>query len=265
MISRYGNKWTRDETILSLCFYYEVPYGRISRSNKYLQDMSAKMGRSLSSLIMKMVNLASMDETHLSRGVTSLPHVSKLDREIWLEFKGNYPQLVLERERIMSSMVIDTNSSIENTPCKDIAFSDNKYTLYERKVLSRNGQNFFRKAVLSAYGERCCATGIAIPELLQACHIKPWSKCESFSDCLNPANGLCFNYLLHRAFDLGYITVHSQTMQIIVSSQIKKHPRLDEVTNQWIVSLDHKNIEFPERNQPYSTFLEYHNDMIFNC
>ena len=147
MISRYGNKWTRDETILALCFYYEVPYGRISRSNKYLQDMSAKMGRSLSSLIMKMVNLASMDETHLSRGVTSLPHVSKLDREVWLEFKGNYPQLVLERERIMSSMVIDTNSSIENTPCKDIAFSDNKYTLYERKVLSRNGQNFFRKAV----------------------------------------------------------------------------------------------------------------------
>ncbi len=265
MISRHGSKWTRDETILALCFYYEMPYGRISRSNKYLQDMSAKMGRSLSSLIMKMVNLASMDETHLSRGVTSLPHVSKLDKEIWLEFKDNYPQLVLERERIMSSLVIGPNISTENAIHNEISFLDDKFTLYERKVLSRNGQNFFRKAVLSAYGERCCATGIAIPELLQACHIKPWSKCESLSDCLNPANGLCFNYLLHRAFDLGYITVHSQTMQIMVSSQMKKHPRLDDTTTQWIVSLDKQTIEPPERNQPYSSFLEYHNDMIFNC
>ena len=265
MINRYGNKWTRDETILALCFYYEVPYGKINRSNKYLQEMSLKMGRSLSSLIMKMVNLASMDETHLSRGVTSLPHASKLDKEIWLEFKNNYPKLVLERERIISSIAINSDTHEEIIANNDNDIYDKKYTMYERKVLSRNGQSFFRKAVLSAYRERCCATGMAIPELLQACHIKPWRECESLSDCLNPANGLCFNYLLHRAFDVGYITVHSHTMQILVSSQIKKHPRLDEATTQWILSLDHKEIEIPERNQPYSAFLEYHNDMIFNC
>ena len=53
----YGKKWTRDETILALSFYYEMPYGKINRSNKYLQSMADLMHRSLSSLIMKMVNL----------------------------------------------------------------------------------------------------------------------------------------------------------------------------------------------------------------
>ncbi len=47
MSEKYGSKWTRDETILALSFYYELPYGRINRSNRYLQEMALKMGRSL--------------------------------------------------------------------------------------------------------------------------------------------------------------------------------------------------------------------------
>ena len=127
----------------------------------------------------------------------------------------------------------------------------------------RKGQDFFRKAVLSAYGERCCMTGIAVPELLQACHIMPYSKCKSINDCLNPSNGICLNYLTHKAFDLGFISIHKTTKSIMVSDCLKKHPRIDETTKNWLLFLENKSINFPERNMPEYNFLEYHNDCIF--
>ncbi len=262
MPEKYGAKWTRDETILALSFYYEMPYGRINRSNRYLQDMALKMGRSLSSLIMKMVNLASMDETLLNRGVTSLPHASKLDKEIWEEFRGEYPKLVLERQRILSETTED-NSAPATFKEKWESIAEKEYTPKERIILERNGQTFFRKSVLSAYNECCCITRIAIPEILQACHIKPWNKCVSMRERLNPSNGLCLNYLLHKAFDTGFVTIHSKTKQLLVSQRLKKHPRLDETTRTWIVNLEYKEMFLPERNQPYSQFLDYHNSEVF--
>lgn len=262
MSEKYGSKWTRDETILALSFYYEMPYGRINRSNRYLQEMALKMGRSLSSLIMKMVNLASMDETHLNRGVTSLPHASKLDKEIWEEFRGEYPKLVLERERILGGTSDPTSVLIKPIE-KWEHLAEKEYTPKERTILERNGQAFFRKSVLSAYNECCCITGIAIPEILQACHIKPWNKCTSMRDRLNPSNGLCLNYLLHKVFDIGFVTIHSNTKRLLVSSRLKKHPRLDETTKAWIVNLEHKEMYLPERNQPYTLFLDFHNNEVF--
>lgn len=262
MADNYGKKWSRDETILALSFYYEMPYGKINRSNKYLQNMAQLMGRSLSSLIMKMVNLASFDDTLLQRGVTSLPHASLLDKTIWKEFSGKYSKLVLERERILSNYTGALPSDkLGATESNDEITKS--YTKVERMVLVRQGQNFFRKAVMSAYSDVCCMTGIAIPELLQACHIMPWSKCKNINDCLNPANGLCMNYLCHKAFDTGIITVDKRTKQIHVSNTLKNHPRLDSATKGWIVGLDAKRIMLPERNAPSYEFLEYHNDCIF--
>jgi len=261
--SNYGKKWTRDETILALSLYYEIPYGKINRSNKYLQSMSDLMHRSLSSLIMKMVNLASLDEGLLNRGVTSLPHGSKLDKEIWTEFKGKFQYLLLEKERILCSY----NHASTNTNSTNIGLPETtdlkSYTAKEKNILARRGQDFFRKAVLSAYNERCCMTGIAIPELLQACHIMPYSKCKNINDCLTPSNGICLNYLSHRAFDLGLISIHKINKTILVSDSLKKHPCLDEVSKQLLLSFEGKIIYLPERNLPDYIFLEYHNDVIF--
>lgn len=268
MADNYGKKWNRDETILALSFYYETPYGKINRSNKYLQQMAQLMGRSLSSLIMKMVNLASFDDTLLKRGVTSLPHASLLDKLIWEEFSGDYSKLVFEKERILSNYTGVSSHTGDSSPNELLALDLNvdhikNYTKVERIVLVRQGQNFFRKAVMSAYSDICCMTGIAIPELLQACHIMPWSKCKTINDCLNPANGLCMNYLCHKAFDTGMITVDKKTKQIRVSTALRNHPRLDMITKEWIVNLDAKSIMLPERNAPNLDFLEYHNDCVF--
>lgn len=259
----YGKRWTRDETILALSFYYEMPYGQISRSNKYLQEMAQVMHRSASSLAMKMVNLAALDEKHLKRGVTSLPHGSKLDKEIWNEFRENYQFLVLERERILANYNHSEQKTISNHENLSNISLEEQYLATERIVLVRRGQDFFRKAVLSAYNKQCCMTGITIPELLQACHIMPWSKCDSMNARLNPSNGLCLNYLSHKAFDLGFISIHKTRNTILVANSLKHHPRLDETTKHWLIKQEGQSITLPERNMPDMHFLEYHNDCIF--
>lgn len=40
----------------------------------------------------------------------------------------------------------------------------------------RRRQQFFRKAMLTAHGVRCCVTGINLPRLLVAGHTKPWGN-----------------------------------------------------------------------------------------
>jgi predicted restriction endonuclease len=49
----------------------------------------------------------------------------------------------------------------------------------DRKIVvkRRVNQSFFRSAILSAYHLKCAITGLSIPDLLIASHIKPWSKC----------------------------------------------------------------------------------------
>ncbi|MCC7703364.1 HNH endonuclease [Janthinobacterium sp. GW460P] len=69
-------------------------------------------------------------------------------------------------------------------------------------VAARIGQGKFRSTVISAWkiGEVCCLTGIDIPELLIASHIKPW--CESNDDeRRDPANGLILATHVDKLFD----------------------------------------------------------------
>lgn len=64
---------------------------------------------------------------------------------------------------------------------------------------------FFRRSVLASYNFRCCFTNIAIPDLLIAGHIIPWSI-ES-EHRTNPANSLCLNALHYKAFDKGLMII----------------------------------------------------------
>ena len=49
----------------------------------------------------------------------------------------------------------------------------------ERSVVQRVGQDIFRRGLLEYWDGRCAITGLAVPELLRASHIKPWADCDS--------------------------------------------------------------------------------------
>jgi hypothetical protein len=84
-----------------------------------------------------------------------------------------------------------------------------KSTEAERWVVQRVGQDLFRSALLDYWQGRCCVTGLAVPELLRASHIKPWAQCESDEERLDVFNGLLLAPHLDALFDGGWMTVDS--------------------------------------------------------
>jgi hypothetical protein len=76
----------------------------------------------------------------------------------------------------------------------------------ERLVVQRVGQNLFRSALLDYWRGQCCVTGLEVPELLRASHIKPWASCDSDDERLDVFNGLLLAPHVDALFDGGWIT-----------------------------------------------------------
>lgn len=74
----------------------------------------------------------------------------------------------------------------------------------ERDVLSkaRIGQGKFRADLVVSWGkgETCVLTGLAVPEMLIASHIKPWRDCTN-EERLDPMNGLLLAAHVDKLFD----------------------------------------------------------------
>lgn len=110
-------------------------------------------------------------------------------------------------------------------------------------VRLRRGQQFFRQAVLTAYGVRCCISGINVPPLLVASHIKPWGKFPA--ERQNPRNGLCLSALHDAAFDAGLITL-DEAFRVVLSGKLRRYfpqPALE----QNFVPFEGRPIRLPEK------------------
>ena len=77
----------------------------------------------------------------------------------------------------------------------------------EQQVIRRIGQDIFRRGLLDYWDGRCAITGLGVPELLRASHIKPWADCDMDAERLDIFNGLLLAPHLDAAFDSGFITV----------------------------------------------------------
>lgn len=86
VLSRDGLKWTRDETVLALGLYFQMSWGRIHSRSKEIVALAQKMGRTPSSLAMKMVDIGRCDPTLAARGVGGLAHGGK--DEYFKKFDG---------------------------------------------------------------------------------------------------------------------------------------------------------------------------------
>ncbi len=94
----------------------------------------------------------------------------------------------------------------------------------ERLVVQRVGQDVFRAGLMEYWGGRCAVTGLAVPELLRASHIKPWAACETDAERLDVFNGLLLAPHLDALFDNGFITV-ADDGAVLVSSKLPEEAR----------------------------------------
>ena len=249
-----ARRWTRNEEILAFELYCRTPFGKIHAGNRTIIELSALLGRTPGSVSMKMCNFARFDSALHSRGISGLSNGSYLDEEVWIEFSTNLEALELASEAILKEL-----GAQSIRPDEEVSLPIG--ASIERIVNTRANQSFFRRTVLLSYENTCCITGIAIPELLNAGHIKPWRDSNPTTERTNPQNGLCLNALHDKAFDKGLITIDTE-YRIILSSKLKDI-YASEVVKEYFGRYEGVQIRLPYRFPPSKEFLMYHNDHIF--
>lgn len=253
--------WTRQQLLVAFNLYCQLPFGKLHSRNPEIIKYANRIGRTPSALAMKLTNIASLDPAITSTGRKGLEGASSADRSMWDEMQDNWEQFAIESYKavieIAAGSELDIESKLEVMPGLDelTDYTGNNKTV---QIQARIGQSFFRKAVLSAYDYKCCITGLAIPKLLVASHIVPWS--ENVANRLNPRNGLSLSMLHDKAFDIGIITI-TEEFTVCVS---KKQPVNNDIFYaSALLSYDGKSIALPEKFQPNADFLAYHREYVF--
>ncbi len=206
---------------------------------------------------MKLSNFASLDPAITSTGRTGLPNVSNADKAIWAEMQADWDRFAVEARQAAAELGVadaDDTSEVEATDRLPDYTGANR----QAEVAVRIGQYSFRRTVLSAYDYRCCITGLALPSLLVASHIKPWRVDER--NRLNPRNGLCLSALHDRAFDVGIITI---TDKMTVSVFQENATEAGGFFQSALSSYHGQSITLPEKFPPAEEFLSYHRHHVF--
>lgn len=246
-------RWTREETIIAYALYCAIPFSKLNASNKVIQSIAASMGRTTAALVMKMGNLAALDPDFLATGRIGLTSNTKLDKAVFEEFSHDWPALSALAENLVKLPIFDIAEPVYN--------GDRRKKKTYAELSEKQERKFFRKAVMAAYDGRCCITGMTIPQMLIASHIKPYAVSDKATERANPANGLLLNAFYDRAFDNGLMTVLPDwTIKI---SDYVKDGYSDENTRAWLLDVEGTKIRLPTRFKPKKDLLAYHNEYVF--
>lgn len=241
-------KWTRDELILAINLYLQIPFGQIHSRNPKIIALANLLGRTPGSVGYKLANLASIDPSISQKGAS---HCSKLDKEVWYEFCKDWESIIYEADQIL----LRINQKQEDSRIKEFVEEIPEGKTINATVKKRVNQNFFRKMILASYNSRCCITGLSMERLLIASHIVPWS--QDSKNQLNPQNGLCLNALHDKAFDCGLITL-DESYKVVLSKRMASDHSV-----KFILETEGKVITLPHRFKPEQHFLDYHRNNIF--
>lgn len=248
--------WTRDELILTLSVYFQLPFGRLNHTTPEVKELARLIGRTENSAALRLVNFAACDPYIINSGRTGMIAGIGVCKPIWDEFFDDRERLFGEAQRIKANYL---HQSIEET--LDINAGDLEGRERTAIIKQRVNQAVFRSMILNNYEMRCAITGICIPDLLVAGHIIPW-KNSTPQQKLNPENGICLSALYDKAFDKGLITISPDDYSIRLSSAILEYDSKD-FYDQHFGSINNRKITLPIEHCPNRDFLAYHRDRIF--
>jgi putative restriction endonuclease len=246
-----SNAWTRDQLILALQLYIRTPFGKLHSNNPEIIELASKLGRTPGAVAMKACNFASLDPKLDRHGLSG---TSRADREIWNEFTANPEAVAAEVEEVVERLLTKKGTAEADSFKLPIGDTDILKLIRARRV-----QSFFRDAVLVTYNSRCAITSLALPELLNASHIIPWS--QSVERRADPRNGICLNVLFDRAFDRGLITIDEKHEVVVAKRVVKACTSLELQCS--LIEAHGLAIELPKRFPPDPDALAHHREHIF--
>ncbi|MGE4054620.1 MAG: HNH endonuclease, partial [Vicinamibacterales bacterium] len=124
----------------------------------------------------------------------------------------------------------------------------------ERLVVQRIGQSVFREGLLSLWESRCAVTGLAVPELLRASHIKPWAACDVDAERLDVHNGVLLAPHLDASFDCGLVTFDDEGV-LVVSDVLDSTARA-------LLGFD-RQLRMRQVEDGHRRYLPWHRERVF--
>jgi len=259
-------KWTREHALIALNLYRKLLFGQFHHNNPMIMDVASRMGRSPSSLAMKLSNLASLDPLQKARGIKGLSGASKQDGNMWNEFQSRINDLGPESEQLLHDLFTkDDNREVDFLERDRVRLEPSLKpplgsTETTASVRVRRGQQFFRQTILNSYGVCCCISGINVPRLLVASHIKPWRDFPK--ERLDPRNGLCLSSLHDAAFDAGLIAL-DENFDVVLSTKLKRFFP-SSALEQNFAQFEGQPIRLPDKlAEPDPSFVRFHRKKIF--
>ena len=248
--------WTRDELILTLSVYFQLPFGRLNRVTPEVKELARIIGRSDNSAALRLVNFAACDPYIINSGRSGMIGGLAMCKPIWDEFADDRERLFSEAQTIKANLL---HQSVEES--LDITTQDLEGKEKTAVIKQRINQSVFRSMILANYEEKCAITGINIPDLLVAGHIIPWSE-STPQQKLNPENGICLSALYDKAFDKGFITISPDDYTIILSSALREYETQDYFDKHFGI-IRGSIISMPIEHKPNRDFLAYHRHKVF--
>lgn len=210
-------RWSEAETKRALYLYFQMPFGQIHSGNPEIIALARRIGRTPSSVAMKLANFASLDPAITRTGRKGLEGASALDRAIWAEFNRDWTGSILEASILEEAPELPLPQTLHEARTNFSYEAPTGQSTTRVEIEQRIGQSFFRRAVMANFSNACCVTGIADPRLLNASHIAPWKS--DVANRHNPRNGLCLSATFDRAFDRYLMTV-TPDLEVRISPQL---------------------------------------------
>jgi putative restriction endonuclease len=135
---------------------------------------------------------------------------------------------------------------------KDLSSENNIEMSENKKKIGRLKQGEYRRNLLDIM-PFCPFTKVTDDRILIACHIKPFSVCDSDEERYDSKNGITMTPTYHSLFDLGFISFEN-------SGALLVSPFLSNITKQRLNLRDGDHIRLQTGSDKY---LQYHRDNIF--
>lgn len=145
------------------------------------------------------------------------------------------------------------------------------YELYIKKYISKNSEKKYTEVEVRQYqyifsriiknqDKECVVCKINIPQILEACHIKPYEKCNNIEEKYSEQNGLtmCRNH--HKLFDTGFFSFSNNWDLLVNEKRFENFDKslLDNLLKKYINSIDLKS-----RKEFNNKYIEFHRTKIF--
>lgn len=130
--------------------------------------------------------------------------------------------------------------------------SEDSEEMQKNKKVRREKQGQYRAALLENM-PFCPFTNVADDRLLVACHIKPFSECDTDEERYDPKNGITMTPTYHTLFDLGFISFEDDGTLLV-------SPFLSNITKKRLFLKEGGKIRLQTGSDKY---LAYHRENIF--